>query len=118
MVSKGWQRAAHREIDDRLTTPAQPVHSHAHAEPLAEGEIARIDIALGQHATRFLTGDIPQLDLHGDWHFRRDPLFGQFPTFCAPKGNWVLLSGDEHNSHLLLGSRAISATPAQATRQS
>jgi hypothetical protein len=118
MVSKGWQRAAHREIDDHLSTPAQPVHTHVRAEPLAEGEIARIDIALRQHATRFLKGDILQLDLRGNWHFPRDPLFGQFPAFYAPspKGNWILLSGGGYDSHLLLGSRAISVTAAQAER--
>lgn len=114
IVSKGWQRAAHREIDDRLATPAQPVHTHARAEPLAEGEIARMDIELRQHATRFLKGDILQLDVRGNWHFPRDPLFGQFPAFYAPspKGNWVLLSGGEYDSHLLLGSRPISVTVA------
>jgi predicted acyl esterase len=120
MVSKGWQRAAHREIDDHLSIPAQPVHTHDRAEPLARGEIARIDIALRQHATRFLKGDLLQLDVRGNWHFPRNPLFGQFPTFYAPspKGNWVLLSGGGHDSHLLLGSRAISVTAAQAARHS
>lgn len=114
MVSKGWQRAAHRELDERLSIPAQPVHTHARAEPLAEGEIVPIDIALRQHATRFLEGDILQLDLRCTWPFPRDPLFGQFPAFYARgrKGNWALLSGGEYDSHLLLGSRAISATAA------
>ncbi len=118
IVSKGWQRAAHRELDDRLSTPAQPVHTHARPEPLAEGEIVQIDMALRQHATRFLKGDILQLDLRGNWHFPRDPLFGQFPAFYAPspKGNWVLLSGGGCDSHLLLGSRAISVTAAQTAR--
>jgi predicted acyl esterase len=111
MASKGWQRAAHREIDDRLSLPALPVHTHARAEPLARGEIARIDIALRQHATRFRKGDTLQLDLRANWHFPRDPLFGQFPTFYAPsrKGSWVLLSGGEYDSHLLFGSRAVPA---------
>jgi uncharacterized protein len=120
MVSKGWQRAAHREIDDRLSTPAQPVHTHDRAEPLAPGEIVRVDIALRQHATRFLKGDLLQVDVRGDWHFARNPLSGQFPTFYAPspKGNWVLLSGGGHDSHLFLGSRAISVTDSQAARHS
>jgi len=118
IVSKGWQRAAHREIDDRLSSPAQPVHTHDRAAPLASGEIARVDIALRQQATRFLKGDLLQLDVRGDWHFPRNPLSGQFPTFYAPspKGNWVLLSGGGHDSHLLFGSRAISVTAAQAAR--
>lgn len=109
MVSKGWQRAAHRDIDARLATPAQPVHTHARAEPLAAGEIAPIDIELRQHATRFLKGDVLQLDLRGRWHFPRNPLFGQFPAFYqpSPRGDWVLLSGGEYDPHLLLGRRAI-----------
>jgi hypothetical protein len=116
IVSKGWQRVAHRELDERLSTPAQPVHTHVRAEPLAAGEVVQVDIALRQHATRFLKGDILQLDLRGNWHFPRDPLFGQFPAFYArsPKGSWVLLSGGEYDSHLLLGSRAISVTAARA----
>jgi predicted acyl esterase len=95
-----------------------PQADQERAEPLAAGEIARIDVAVRQHATRFLKGDILQLDLRGNWHFPRDPLFGQFLAFYAPssKGNWVLLSGGEYDSHLLLGSRAISVTAAQVTR--
>lgn len=118
MPSKGWQRAAHREIDAHLSIPTQPVHTHDRAEPLAPGEIARIDIALRQHATRFLKGDVLKLDVRCDWHFPRNPLSGQFPTFYAPspKGNWVLLSGGEHDSHLLLGSRATSLTDSQTAR--
>jgi putative CocE/NonD family hydrolase len=110
LVSKGWQRAAHREIDDHLSSPAQPVHTHVRAEPLARGEIVRVDIELRQHATRFLKGDVLQLDVRCSWHFPRDPLFGQFPTFYAPspKGNWVLLAGDGYDAHLRLGNRAIS----------
>ena len=108
IVSKGWQRAAHREIDERLSTRAQPIHTHARAEPLADGEIACIGIALLQHATRFLKGDVLQLDVRGSWHFPRDPLFGQFPAFYArsPKGNWAFLSGGEYDAHLFFGRRA------------
>lgn len=116
--SKGWQRAAHRELDTHLSTPAQPVHTHARAEPLTAGEIVRAEIALRQHATRFLKGDILQLDLRGNWHFPRDPLFGQFPAFYAPspKAGWALLTGGEYDSHLFLGSRPIALTAAQAGR--
>jgi predicted acyl esterase len=119
-LSKGWQRAAHREIDAHLSIPTQPVHTHDRAKPLVRDEIAQIDIALRQQATRFLKGDLLQLDVRCNWHFPRNPLFGQFPTFYAPspKGNWVLLSGGEYDSHLLLGSRATSVTAAQSARHS
>jgi predicted acyl esterase len=119
MVSKGWQRAAHRDLDDRLSTPAQPIHTYERAEPLARGEVVRVDIELRQHATRFLKGDVLQLNVRGNWHFPRNPLFGQFPTFYAPSpdAGCVLLTGGEHDCHLLLGSRAISATAAHAARR-
>lgn len=112
MVSKGWQRAAHRELDAPLTTAEQPVHTHARPEPLTQGEIVPIDIALRQHATRFLKGDVLQIDVRADWHYPRNPLFGQFPTFyqASPRGSWALLSGGAHDSHLLFGSRDITLT--------
>ena len=100
IVSEGWQRAAHRELDDRLSTPAQPVQTHARPEPLAEGEIVQIDMALRQHATRFLKRDILQLDLRGNWHFPRDPLFGQFPAFYAPSPHGQLGSVERRRMRL------------------
>jgi predicted acyl esterase len=65
MVTKGWQRVAHRELDHRLSTPEQPVHTHVRAEPLLPGEIVPVDIALLPQATRFLKGDRLRLELRG-----------------------------------------------------
>ena len=69
IVSKGWQRAAHRELDAALATPAQPVHTHSRAEPLKRGEILELKIELRQHATRFLKGDVLCLEVRGAWFF-------------------------------------------------
>jgi uncharacterized protein len=115
MVSKGWQRLAHRELDAELSTPQQPVHRHECAEPLREGEIARVDIALLPQATRFLRGDRLRLDLRGTWHFPRNPLFGQFPVGYQPgaKGVCVLHTGADHPSSLLIGARPCAATAAK-----
>ena len=79
-MSKGWQRADHRELDAALATPAQPVHTHSRAEPSKPGEILALDIELRQHATRFLKGDVLCLELRGTWFFARNPLTGQFPA--------------------------------------
>lgn len=116
MVSKGWQRAAHRELDECLSTPVQPVHTHRFAEPLRAGEIIPADIALQPHATRFLKGDVLRLDIRGTWHFPRDPLRGQFPSFYerSPKAVCVLHSGGEFDARLLIGTRPISATSAKS----
>jgi uncharacterized protein len=107
MVSKGWQRAAHRALDERLSSPWQPVHRHLHVEPLLPGEIVPVDIALCPHATRFRKGDQLLLELRGRWHFPRNPLTGQFPVWYqrSPKATCVLHTGSIHDAYLVLGTR-------------
>ncbi|HEY0778212.1 MAG TPA: CocE/NonD family hydrolase [Gemmatirosa sp.] len=118
MVSKGWQRAAHRVLDDRLSTPGQPVHTHERAERLRPGEIVPVLIALRPHATRFLKGDRLQVDVRGRWHYPRDPLRGQFPAFYerSPNARCVLHTGGAHEAQLLLASRPIAVTAAKVDR--
>jgi uncharacterized protein len=105
MVTKGWQRAAHREIDKQLSTPAQPVHTHKLAEPLGKGEIVPVDIALVSHATRFRKGDVLRLELGGRWHYSRNPFSGTFPFGYeqSPRGTCVIHSGGAYDSGLFYG---------------
>ncbi len=112
MVSKGWQRAAHRALEPDLSTPAQPVHRHARAEPLAPGEIVPVALALRPHATRFRRGEQLRLEIRGRWHFPGDMLRGQFPAGYqrSPKGRWKLHTGGEFDAHLLIGTRPIQET--------
>jgi hypothetical protein len=114
MVSTGWQRAAHRELDAALSTREQPVHTHARAEPLKPGEIVPVEIALLPHATRFRRGDRLRLDIRGSWHYPRDPVRGQLPSGYqgSPKGTCVVFSGGPCDSHLYLGIRPLRPRPA------
>ena len=114
MLTRGWQRVAHRERDETLSTPWQPVHTHRTAEPLQPGEIVAVDIALRPHATRMRAGDTLRLDIRGTWHFPRNPLTGQFPAGYrrSPPGRCVIHSGGSYDSRLLLGMRPIRDTPA------
>jgi predicted acyl esterase len=109
MVTKGWQRAAHRGLDESLSTPLQPVHRHDRVEPLQPGEIVPVEIALLPHATRFRAGDRLCLDLRGTWPYPRDPLRGQFPTWYAPspKGRCVIHTGAETPSSLAFASTLV-----------
>lgn len=115
MVTKGWQRVAHREIDEALSTEIQPVHTHRRTEPLSPGEVVAVDVALLPQATRFLAGDVLRLDVRGRWHFHRDPVRGQLPAGYqrSPGGTGVLHCGGEHDSWLLLGHRPVAATTAK-----
>ena len=107
MVTRGWQRVAHRELDEDLSTPWQPVHTHRRAEPLDAGEVVPVDIALRPHATRMRAGDALRLDIRGRWHYPRNPLTGQFPAgyLSSPAGRCVVYAGGAHDSRMLLGRR-------------
>lgn len=109
MVSKGWQRVAHRELDEELSTPWQPVHTHRHAEPVVGDEVVAVEIALRPHATRFRAGDELRLEVRGDWFYPRNPVTGQLPTGYqrSDRGSVVLRTGGEHDARLLLGHRPV-----------
>ena len=110
VVSKGWQRVAHRELDDALTTELQPVHTHARSEPVAPGEVVPVQLALLPHATRFRAGDELRLEVRGRWLFPRNPLTGQFPAGYQrpPAATCVVLAGGEHDSTLRVGTLPVS----------
>ena len=107
MVTKGWQRASHRELDPRLSTREQPVHLHDRAEPLRPGEIVAVDVALQPQATRFRKGEVLRRELRGRWHYPGDPLRGQFPAAyqASARAICVVHTGGTHASSLLLGHR-------------
>lgn len=107
MVTRGWQRVAHRELDRDLSTPWQPVHTHRTSEPVEPGEIVPVDIALRPHATRLRAGDTLRLDIRGTWHLPRNPLTGQFPAGYrrSPAGRCVIHAGGRFDSGVYLGLR-------------
>ena len=110
MITKGWQRAAHRELDETLSTPWQPVHTHRTAEPLAPGEVLEVHMELRPQATRMRAGDQLHLDLRGYWFYHRDPVRGELPAGYqhSEKGTVVLHTGGDCDSRLLLGHRPVS----------
>ena len=45
-VAQGWLRASHRKLDEKLTTPYRPYHTHDAPQPLEPEEIVTLDIEL------------------------------------------------------------------------
>jgi putative CocE/NonD family hydrolase len=117
MVSKGWQRAAHRELDPGLSTETQPVHRHRKAELLSPGEIVPVHVALRPHATRFRRDDELRLEIRGHWFYPVDPLRGQFPADYQPNatGHCIVHTGGIHDSHLLIGTRRLCCNLLEKT---
>jgi predicted acyl esterase len=104
MVTRGWLRVSHRELDPAASRPWRPVHTHRRAEPLRPGEVVPVELELLPSATRFRRGEQLRLDVQGRWFYRRDPLFGQFQSGYAPspRGVAVLHVGGGRDAHLLV----------------
>ena len=45
-VAIGWLRASHRKLDEALTLPYRPYHTHDEIQPLTPGEIYELDIEI------------------------------------------------------------------------
>jgi uncharacterized protein len=45
-IAQGWLRASHRKLDDTLSTPYRPYHSHDERQPLAPGEVVELDVEI------------------------------------------------------------------------
>jgi len=104
IVAKGWQRLAHRRVDESRGEPHRPYHPHDRAEPMRAGEVVPVDIEVLPSATYFAHGDELRLQIQGRWFWRRSMFFGTFPFAYAPSpaGKVVLHFGDGRDSHLLV----------------
>jgi predicted acyl esterase len=111
MVSKGWQRAAHRELDAALSTVEQPVYTHSRVSPLKPKEIVPIAISMRPHATRMRKGDQLRLDIQGRWFYPKSKFGGQFPASYEKSGEAICTfhTGAEHPAYLLMATRASIA---------
>lgn len=86
LVTRGWLRASHRELDPARSTEMEPYHSHAAPESLAPGQVYRFEISLEPMAYLFKAGHRIRLEIvNGDspvtevlWtHYYRPDKIGQ-----------------------------------------
>jgi uncharacterized protein len=103
-VATGWQRAALRRLDGRLSRPWEPVPTCTDPMPLRRGEIVAIDVALGPSATVFRAGEQLRLLVASRWLAPVNPLSGSFPCryTSSPRGSVTLHWGPERPAHLLV----------------
>jgi putative CocE/NonD family hydrolase len=63
LISRGWLRGSHREIDAARSKPWQPFHPHTKAEPLTPEQIYEFDIELRPTANLFRRGSRLELKI-------------------------------------------------------
>ncbi len=103
-VATGWLRLSQRELSRERSRPHEPVHAHRRPLPLADGEVAEVEIALMPSATLFEAGEELALEIHGRWPKPRNPLTGQFPAWYErrPGVEVALHCGGEGGARLLV----------------
>ena len=45
-IAQGWLRASHRKLDQKLSRPYRPYHTHDEKQPLKKGEVYTLDIEI------------------------------------------------------------------------
>ena len=67
LVTRGWLRASHREIDAALTSDMVPRYTHRNPQPLAPGAVYKLEISLEPMAYLFKQGHRIRLEIaNGD----------------------------------------------------
>jgi predicted acyl esterase len=97
-VAKGWLRVSHREVDEKLSTPWQPVHKHERELKLKPGEVVPVDVEIWPSSTLFRRGEKLRLivqgkDVYAPWYKH---------SWTLNKGEHVIYTGGRYDSCLLV----------------
>ncbi len=100
-VALGWLRASHRALDVTKTTPQQPWHPHDREELLKPGEVVPVEIEIWPSGTHFGPAEKLELIIQGrDLRAYPQQFFHIHET--RNKGQHVIYTGGQYDSHLLL----------------
>ena len=64
-VAQGWLRASHRKLDDKLSQPYRPYHTHDEVQPLQPGTVYELDVEIWPTCLVVPAGYTVQLDVRG-----------------------------------------------------
>jgi predicted acyl esterase len=102
-VALGWLRVSHRELDEKKSTPYQPVHKHQREIKLKAGEIVPVEIEIWPSSTLFVRGEKLRVVVQGSdiYSFPYERHTNEH-TSTINKGEHVIYSGGKYDSHLLV----------------
>ena len=113
-VTKGWLRASHRAIDEKLSLENAPWYTHKDPQPLVPGKVYLFRIAVMPTAHRFAKGSRIRIELaNGDSSVTEFVFAHEYPP--AKIGVDTLYHDRKRPSRVLLPIRAAS-TPAPSAR--
>jgi hypothetical protein len=97
MAGRGQMRVSQRELDEKLSTPHQPVQKFQGEKKLKPGEIVPVEIALLPSSTLFRKGESMSLTIQGYCPVE-NPLL--WYDWLINKGDHIIYTGGKHDSYL------------------
>ncbi len=89
-VAQGWLRASHRKLDEGLSKPWRPYHTHDEVQPLTPGEVYALDIEIWPTSIVVPAGHRVGLSVRGRDYVYPGPSGGRLSNFkneltgCGP----------------------------------
>jgi hypothetical protein len=99
-VAKGWLRASHRTLDEKLSLPWRPYHSHEKRIFLEKNQVVKLEVEIWPTSMVFAKGHRIRLDVQP-----RDGLgSAPYTHYSADynSGTNTIHAGGSRASHLLL----------------
>ena len=93
-------RVSHRELDQELSTPDHPVHTHRREQLLKAKEIVPVEIEIYPSSRIWHAGE--QLRVLVSGHYAREGWFEPFAWDLRNRGSHVIHTGGNYDSHLLV----------------
>jgi uncharacterized protein len=102
-VALGWLRVSHRELDEKKSTPWQPIQSHVREQRLQPGEIVPVDIEIWPSSTKFARGERLRVVVKGGDIYTEAPPGLPFARHedTRNEGTHIIHTGGRYDSHLL-----------------
>jgi predicted acyl esterase len=86
VITRGWLKASHREVDESQSKPWRPFHPHQNPQPVPEGEVLEYRIEIQAIANVFKAGHSLRLEIWPcDWMNPKEPY------------DWTLFWGYSHH---------------------
>jgi predicted acyl esterase len=98
MAARGQLRVSQRELDEKLSTPWQPVPKAQGEKKLKPGEIVPVEIAILPSSTLFRKGENLRLYVQGHCPVADHPLL--YYDWLINKGEHIIYTGGKYDSYL------------------
>jgi putative CocE/NonD family hydrolase len=102
LITRGWLRASHREIDEDKSKPYKPFHPHTRNVAIESGEVYEYAVELRETSNVFMAGHRIQLRIQGQGDVQA--LFNELP-------NSTEVEHAIHHSHRFLSYMLLPIIP-------